>query len=88
MALFLVEREFAEALDLDADFVEGIIAVGDDVGVRWVYSFLSADRRKTYCLYEAESEDAILEAARRANMPADVIIRVDQFEPQAFLAAR
>jgi hypothetical protein len=87
MALFLVERDFAEALDLDADFVERIVAVNDDVGVRWVYSFLSADKRKTYCLYEAESEDAIIEAARRSNFPADVITRVDQFQPEAFLAA-
>jgi hypothetical protein len=87
MALFLVERDFAEALDLDA-VVEGIVAVNDDVGVRWVYSFLSADRRKTYCLYEAESEDAIIEAARRNNFPADVIIRVDQFRPEAFLDSR
>ena len=88
MALFLVERDFAEALDLDADFVERIVAVNDDVGVRWVYSFLSADKRKTYCLYEAESEDAIIEAARRGNVPADVIIRVDQFRPEAFLDSR
>ena len=49
--------------------------------VRWVYSFLSADKRKTYCLYEAESEEAILEAARRNNIPADVIVRVDQLRP-------
>jgi Protein of unknown function (DUF4242) len=88
MALFLIERYFAEALDLDADGVEGIVAANDDVGVRWVYSFLSADKRKTYCLYEAESEDAIIEAARRSNVPADVIIRVDQFGPEAFLASR
>ena len=86
MPMFLIERDFAEALDLGA-VVEGIVAVNDDVGVRWVYSFLSADKRKTYCLYEAESEDAIIEAARRSNVPADVIIRVDQFQPEAFLAA-
>ena len=86
MPMFLIERDFAEALDLGA-VVEGIVAVNDDVGVRWVYSFLSADKRKTYCLYEAESEDAIIEAARRSNFPADVIIRVDQFQPEAFLAA-
>ena len=86
MPMFLIERDFAEALDLGA-VVEGIVAVNDDVGVRWVYSFLSADKRKTYCLYEAESEDAIIEAARRSNFPADVITRVDQFQPEAFLAA-
>ena len=81
MPLFLVERNYAEALDLDAEGAAGIIAVNDDVGVRWVYSFLSADKRKTYCLYESESEEAILEAARRSNIPADVIVRVDQLRP-------
>jgi hypothetical protein len=88
MALFLIEREFAEALDLDGDAVEGVIAVNDDANVRWVYSFLSADKRKTYCLYEADSEDAIIEAARRNNLPADVIVRVDQLRPEELLAGR
>ena len=88
MALFLIEREFAEALDLDGDAVAGVIAVNDDVNVRWVYSFLSADKRKTYCLYEADNEEAILEAARRNNLPADVIVRVDQLRPEELLAAR
>lgn len=82
MALFLVERQFAEALNLDADAVEGVIAVNDEVGVRWVTSFLSADKRKSYCLYEAENEAAIVEAARRVGVPADVVVAVDEFIPQ------
>ncbi|MBA3286399.1 MAG: DUF4242 domain-containing protein [Acidimicrobiia bacterium] len=86
MALFLVERNFAEALDIDAEGAAGIIAVNDDASVRWVYSFLSADKRKTYCLYEAESEEAILEAAHRNNIPADVIVRVDQLRPEELVA--
>lgn len=44
--------------------------------MRWLYSFLSADKRKTYCLYEAESPDAIRRAADRAGLPADVIVEV------------
>lgn len=87
MALFLVERDFAEALELDAESTAGIVAVNDDVGVRWVYSLLSADKRKSYCLYEAESEQAILEAARRSNVPADVIMRVDQVRPEEVLSS-
>jgi hypothetical protein len=85
MPLFLVERNFAEALDLDADGAAGVIAVNDDADVRWVYSFLSADRRKSYCLYEAESEEAIVEAARRNNIPADVIVRVDEIRPEQLI---
>jgi hypothetical protein len=86
VVLFMVERDYAAALDVDADSTAGIIAVNDDVGVRWVYSFLSADKRKSYCLYEAESEEAIVEAARRSNIPADVIVRVDQLRPDELLA--
>jgi hypothetical protein len=85
--LFLVERNFAEDLELGAGDVVGIEAVNDDVGVRWVYSFLSADKRKTYCLYEAPSAEAIREAARRNDIPADVIVPVGEIRPEAIVAA-
>ena len=83
----MIERNLAEALEFNAESVAEITAVADDVGVRWVYSFLSADQRKTYCLYEAESEEALLEAARRSNVPADVIVRVDRIDPTKFAAS-
>ena len=88
MPLFLVERNFAEELELTAGDVSGITAVNDDAGVRWVYSFLSADKRKTYCLYEAPTADAIREAARRNDIPVDVIIAVSELSPDAILAGR
>ncbi|MDB5946381.1 MAG: hypothetical protein JWQ33_1407 [Ramlibacter sp.] len=83
MPLFLIERQFAEALQLDAGGVAAIRAINAEAGVDWLYSFLSADRKKTYCLYEAPSADAIREAARRANVPADVVIEVSQLRPEA-----
>jgi len=88
MPLFLVERNFAEELELTAADVSGITAVNDDAGVRWVYSFLSADKRKTYCLYEAPTADAIREAARRNDIPVDAIIAVSELSPDAILAGR
>jgi hypothetical protein len=88
MPLFLVERNFAEDLELSGDDVLGIRAVNDDSGVRWVYSFLSADKRKTYCLYEAPSAEAICEAARRNGIPADVIVPVTELQPDAIVNAR
>jgi hypothetical protein len=47
-----------------------------------LFSFLSADRRRTYCLYEAPSPDAIMAAARRANVPADQIVEVGPAVPE------
>ena len=35
---------------------------------------------------EADDEDAIREAARRAHLPADVIVRVDEIDPDKVLA--
>lgn len=76
MAVFLVERQFAEELDVDAAAAEGINRINAHDDVRWLYSFLSADKRKTYCLYEAPSAEAIRRAARRAGMPADAVTEV------------
>jgi hypothetical protein len=81
VGLYVIERSFAERLDLEELDQEGIRLVNDEVGVRWIYSFLSADRKKSYCLYEAPSAEAIREAAARAGMPADVIVAVEQFTP-------
>jgi hypothetical protein len=82
MALYMIERSFAEQLDLSDDDVELIEEVNSDEGVRWLFSFLSADRRRTYCLYEAPSPDAILAAAQRANVPADAVVEVSAATPQ------
>lgn len=78
MPIFMVERRFAEELEAAAEAIDGINRINDEEGVRWLYSFLSADRRKTYCLYEAPSPDAIRRAAARADLPADVIVEVSE----------
>jgi hypothetical protein len=76
MPIFMVERQFADELEVTAADAEGIRLVNDDEDVRWLYSFLSADKRKTYCLYEAPSPDAIRRAAARAGLPADAVVEV------------
>jgi len=73
----MIERSFADQLELSGDDVKVIEEINSDEGVRWLFSFLSADRRRTYCLYEAPSPAAILEAAQRANVPADEIVEVE-----------
>jgi hypothetical protein len=76
MPIFMVERRYADELDAITEVADGINKVNAEEGVRWLYSFLSADKRKTYCLYEAPSPEAIRRAATRAGLPADVIVEV------------
>jgi hypothetical protein len=78
MPLYVIERTFAERLEPTGDDLKLIEEINADEGVRWLFSFLSADRHRTYCLYEAPSPDAIMAAAQRANIPADEIVEVEQ----------
>ncbi|NEJ71998.1 DUF4242 domain-containing protein [Rhizobium phaseoli] len=78
MPRYIIERNFAEQLNLSKEGVEHINLINDQEGVKWIFSFLSADRKKTYCLYEAPNTDAILAAARKNNVPADMIIEVSE----------
>jgi Nickel responsive protein SCO4226-like len=84
MPLFVIERNFADQLEMTKQDSDSVVAVNADVGVSWLFSFLSADKKKTYCLYEAPSSDAIREAARRNGIPADVIIEVSELRPEQF----
>ena len=83
MALFLIERNFAEQLQLTPDGVRQVEDINDEIGVKWLFSFLSADQKKTYCLYEASDREALLEQARLLGLPADVIVEVSQIDPKA-----
>ena len=85
MPLYLIERNFAEQLDLAPEAAAHIKLINDETGVNWLFSFLSADKKKTYCLYEAQTAEAIREAARRAGIPADVIVEVSNVRPEDLL---
>lgn len=78
MPLYVIERQFAEQLELTDEGVRLIEEINADAGVSWLTSFLTADRRRSYCLYEAPSPEPIIAAAQRAGLPADVVTEVDR----------
>lgn len=76
MPVFMIERRYAELMVPTPEGAAALNAINDDEDVRWLMSFLSMDQRKSYCLYEAESPDALVRAAERAGLPADVIVEL------------
>ena len=84
MPIYMIERNFAEQLALTPELVQAGVPVIEAEGNKWLFSFLSADKKKMYCLYESENADAVRESARRLGLPADVVIEVDQVRPEAF----
>jgi Protein of unknown function (DUF4242) len=79
--LYVIERTFAEQLQFSPELVREVDAANATEEVRWLASFLSADKLKSYCLYEATSPDAVWAAAKAAGVPADVIVEVERFDP-------
>ncbi|GAB3436126.1 nickel-binding protein [Flindersiella endophytica] len=86
MPLFMIERHFAERLPRDDDQLRLIEEANTIEGVSWLYSFLTSDRLRLYCVYEAPTAEAIRAAARRAGVPADVVVEVTRVSAEYFPA--
>ena len=83
MPLYLIERNFAEQIALTKEMVDVAAVVIGEEGNDWLFSFLSADKKKMYCLYDAPNPDTILAAAKRLGLPADVIVPVEEIQPKS-----
>jgi hypothetical protein len=86
MARYLVERTFPDGLAIPVNN-EGaqvcLTVVGNSSvdGVTWVHSYVTPDKKKTFCIYDAPSPEAIRTAAMRNNLPVDSITPVSVLDP-------
>ena len=86
MPRYLVERSFSEGLRIGADG-EGaekcrtVVQNNTEDNVTWIHSYVSSDRLKTFCLYDAPSPEAIRRTAGRNNLPVDGITKVSVLDP-------
>jgi hypothetical protein len=86
MPRYMVERSFPDGLHIpvDADGAQalgGIVATNADEGVTWVHSYVSADKTRTFCVYDAPSPDAIRSVGAKNNVPVDAIHEVSVLDP-------
>jgi hypothetical protein len=86
MARYLVERTFPDGLAIPMNEQGAAICltvVGNNAqdGVTWVHSYVTGDKKKTFCIYDAPSPEAIEQAAERNNLPVDRITQVSVLDP-------
>jgi hypothetical protein len=86
MPRYVVERTFPEGLNIpvDAEGTASCLAVvgrNADEGVTWIHSYVSDDKRKTFCVYDAPTPEAIRKTAERNSLPVDQITRVSVLDP-------
>ena len=86
MPRYLVERTFPDGLQIPqnkegAQICLTVVTNNTDDLVTWVHSYVTDDKSKTYCIYDAPSPEAIRRAARRNNLPVDKITEVRVLDP-------
>ena len=86
MARYIVERTFPDGLAIPmtqegADVCRSVVDNNAKDGVTWVHSYVSPDKKKTYCVYDGPSAEAIRTAAERNNLPVDSITPVNVLDP-------
>ena len=86
MPRYLVEREFPDGLKIPVDEsgASACLAVVESnltEQVTWVHSYVSSDRKKTFCIYDGPSPEAIRRTASRNKLPVERITEVRVLDP-------
>jgi hypothetical protein len=83
---YVVERTFPEGWSIPATpegaaDCRGVVDRNADWAVTWLHSYVSADGKTAFCIYEAPTPEAIRKAAAQSRLPVDRIVRVRVLDP-------
>ncbi len=86
MPRYLVERTFPDTFSIPmnesgAQFCQTVVANNAEELVTWIHSYVTPDKKKTFCIYDAPSPEAIRKVARRNKLPVDKITEVSVLDP-------
>jgi Protein of unknown function (DUF4242) len=90
MPRFVVERIFPEGLAIPvteegAQVCLTVIGNNSMDEVTWIHSYVTADKKKTFCIYDAPSAEAIRKVAERNHLPVDRITEVHVLDPYFYM---
>lgn len=86
MPRYVVERVFPDGLEIPINddgqaTAMGVVTCNANYGVTWVHSYVSEDRKKTFCVYDAPDPEAIRQAATTNSLPIEQITKVSVLDP-------
>ncbi len=92
MPRYVIERTFPEGLEIPTT-TEGmkrcLAAVDDNATekVTWIHSYVTVDHRKTFCIYDGPTPEAIRRAASLNELPVDSITEVNVLDPYFYVGS-
>ncbi len=86
MPRYLIQRSFPAGLSIPLNdegcaAVAGVVANNAEHHVSWVHSYVTPDRKQTYCIYDAPTPEAIRKVAERNGLPVGSITEVNVLDP-------
>ncbi len=83
---YLVERSFPDGLNIPvnetgSEICLTVVSTNAEDNVTWIHSYVTMDKKKTFCIYDAPSPDAIRKAADKNGLPVDNIVEVSVLDP-------
>lgn len=90
MPRYVVERTFPDGLEIPianggADICRTVVERNTVEDVTWVHSYVSADKRTTFCVYDAPTPEAIRKTADTNALPVDRITEVRVLDPYFYV---
>ncbi|MDZ7624113.1 MAG: DUF4242 domain-containing protein [Ignavibacteriaceae bacterium] len=78
---YLVERTFPDGLNIPLDQIGSdmclaVVSNNAEDNVTWIHSYVTMDKKQTYCIYDAPSPEAIRKSAQKNGLPVTKIIEV------------
>ena len=86
MKRFLVERDFPDGLNIPinsegSELCLNVISKNLEDNVTWVHSYVTKDKKKTFCIYDAPSKEAIKKSGKKNKIPVGKISEVSVLDP-------
>jgi hypothetical protein len=91
MPRYLIQRTFPAGLSIPMTAegrkaVGGVVATNAEQGVTWVHSYVTPDRKNTFCIYDAPAPESVRKVAERNGLPVDRITEVSVLDPYFYLS--
>jgi hypothetical protein len=90
MPRYVIERTFPDGLGIPvsnsgAEIALKVVSRNGEQGVTWIHSYVTSDKKKTFCIYDGPTPEAIRKVAERNGLPVDRITEVRVLDPYFYL---